>query len=72
MSKFLPTRGLKWIDPKEFDLNKYTSNSSKGRNLEVDLKYPEELQELQILACSLHKKYKKSYSNNKYKISAPT
>ena len=27
MSKFLPTSGLKWIDPKEFDLNKYTSNS---------------------------------------------
>ena len=30
MSKFLPTSGLKWTDPKEFDLNKYTSNSSKG------------------------------------------
>ena len=28
MSKFLPTSGFKWIDPKEFDLNKYTSNSS--------------------------------------------
>ena len=27
MSKFLPTSGFKWIDPKEFDLNKYTSNS---------------------------------------------
>ena len=22
MSKFLPTSGFKWIDPKEFDLNK--------------------------------------------------
>ena len=30
MSKFLPTSGFKWIDPKEFDLNKYTSNSSRG------------------------------------------
>ena len=29
MSKFLPTNGFKWIDPEEFDLNKYTSNSSK-------------------------------------------
>ena len=29
MSKFLPTSGFKWIDPKEFDLNKYTNNSSK-------------------------------------------
>ena len=27
MSKFLPTSGFKGIDPKEFDLNKYTSNS---------------------------------------------
>ena len=30
MSKFLPTSGFKWIDPKEFNLNNYTSNSSKG------------------------------------------
>ena len=43
MSKFLPTSGFKWIDGKEFDLNKYTSNSSKGCTLEVDLKYPKEL-----------------------------
>ena len=28
MSKFLPTNGFNWIDPKEFELNKYTSNSS--------------------------------------------
>ena len=46
MSKFLPTSGFKWIDPKEFDLNKYTRNSSKGCNLEVDLEYPKELREL--------------------------
>ena len=31
MSKFLPTSGFRWIDPKEFDLNKYTSNSSKEK-----------------------------------------
>ena len=37
MSKFLPTSGFKWIDPKEFDLNKYTSNSSIGCIFEVDL-----------------------------------
>ena len=30
MPKFLPTSGFKWIDPKEYDLNKYTSNISKG------------------------------------------
>ena len=46
MSKFLPASGLQWIDPKEFDLNKYTSNSSKGCVLEVDLEHPKELQEL--------------------------
>ena len=34
------------VDPKEFDLNKYTSNSSKVYVLEVDLEYPKELQEL--------------------------
>ena len=39
MSKFLPTSGFKLIDPKEFNLNKYTSNSSKGCAAEVDLEY---------------------------------
>ena len=46
MSKFLPTSGFKWIDPKDFGLNKCTSNSSKGCVLEVDLEYSKELQEL--------------------------
>ena len=46
MSKFLPTSRLKWIDPKEFDLNKHTNNSSKGCILEVDLEYPKELRKL--------------------------
>ena len=46
MSKFLPTSSFKWIDPKEFDLNKYTSNSSKGFVLEVDLEYPKEFRKL--------------------------
>ena len=30
MSKFLPTSGFKWIDPKEFNLNKYTNNNLEG------------------------------------------
>ena len=30
MSQFLQTTGFNWIDPKESELNKYTSNSSKG------------------------------------------
>ena len=46
MSKFLPTSGLKSIDPKKFDLNKYVTNSSKGCVLKVDLEYPKELGEL--------------------------
>ena len=46
MFKLLPTGGLKWIDPKKFDLNKYTSNIPKGCVLKVDLEYPEVLLEL--------------------------
>ena len=46
-SKFLPTSGLKWIDSKYFDLNKYSSNSFTGCVLEVDFKYPKNLHELQ-------------------------
>ena len=61
MSKFPQTSGFKWIDPKEdsdlnrdpmdrdlieSNLNKYTSNASKGCVLEVDLEYPKELQKL--------------------------
>ena len=46
MSKFLPTNGFNWIDSKRFDLNKYTSNSSKRCVLEVDLEYSKELQKL--------------------------
>ena len=46
MSTFLPTSKLKWIDPEEFDLNEYASNSSKGCILEVNLEYPKDLGEL--------------------------
>ena len=30
MSKFLPAGTFKWINPKEFDSNEYSSNSSKN------------------------------------------
>ena len=46
MSRFLATSGFKWIEPKESDLNKCSSNSLKGCVLEVDLEYPKELWEL--------------------------
>ena len=39
MSKFSSSSESKWIDPKEFDLNKVCA-------LEVDLKYPKELKKL--------------------------
>ena len=50
MYKFLSTSRFKWIDPTEFDLNKYNSNRSKGCVLEVDIKYCKEL-------CELHNDY---------------
>ena len=50
MSKLLPSSGFKWRDPKEFGLNKFTTNSLKARVLTVDLEYPKEL-------CELHNDY---------------
>ena len=46
MSKFLPTSYFKWIDLKDLDSNKYSSNSSKDCILEVDHEYPNKLREL--------------------------
>ena len=46
MSKFLPTNRFKWIDTKEFNLNKYPHNRQKRCVLEVDFEYPKTLQEL--------------------------
>ena len=43
MCKFLLTSDFKWLHPKKFDLNKYTSNSPKGYVTEVDFEYPIEL-----------------------------
>ena len=48
VSKFASISRFKLIDPKEFDLNKYTSNSSKGCVVGADLEYPKELQGLHI------------------------
>ena len=45
MSKFLPTSRFRLIDPKEFDLNKYTSNSLKGCILETDAEYPRSIKQ---------------------------
>ena len=59
MSKFLPRSGFTWIDPKELDLNKYNSNSSKGCVLKLDLEYPREL-------CEFHNDY--SFASDKTEI----
>ena len=50
LSKFLPTSGFKWIDPKDIDSSKNSNNSSKGCVLEVDPEYPKQL-------CELHNDY---------------
>ena len=52
MSKFLPTTEFNWIDPKDFDLNKYTRNSSKRCLRKVDLEYSKKLHKLHN-DCSL-------------------
>ena len=46
MPNFVPTSRMKWIDSKEYDLNKYTRNSLRECIVEVDLEYLKELQEL--------------------------
>ena len=46
MAKFFPTSRFKWIGPEEFNLNKYTSNSSKGCVLDIDLEYSKQLHKL--------------------------
>ena len=46
ISKFPPSSGFKSIDLKGFGFNKYTSSSSKGYALKVDLEYPKKLREL--------------------------
>ena len=46
MSKFLPTNSFKWINPTKFDLNKYSSNSSKGCVSKCHLEYSKELHNL--------------------------
>ena len=71
MFKLLPTSEFKRIDLKEFDYNKYISNSSNGCVLEVDLEYPKEL-------CELHNDYplapdkkettRKTLSSSQFKI----
>ena len=58
MSKFLPTSGFKWLNPKEFDWNKYTRNRSKGCVLEVDLEYTKQFENYTMIILYLQIKHK--------------
>ena len=40
MSKFLAKSGLKWMHPKDADLDKFSTNISENCILEIDLEYP--------------------------------
>ena len=46
MSKFLPTGGFEWVDPKDIGSNKCSSNSSIGCVLEIYLEYTKQLSQL--------------------------
>ena len=49
MSQYLPTGNFKWMSDKEIkriDPGKYKADGKKGLILEVDLEYPQELQDL--------------------------
>ena len=46
MFKFLLRSGFIWIDPKDFDSNKYRNNSSTGCVLKIHLEYPKKLHKL--------------------------
>ena len=49
MSQYLPIGGLRWPTEKEInkiDLAKYKEDSKKGVILEVDLEYPQKLDDL--------------------------
>ena len=43
---YLPASSFKWIDLKDIDSNKYSSTTSKGCVLEVDLEHQKEFPEL--------------------------
>ena len=48
MMQLMPTEMLNWVNPKGFNLNKYSNGSTVGCFLEVDLYYPGELCDLNI------------------------
>ena len=68
MFKFLLTNGIKWTDPKEFDLKKYNNISSKGYVLKVDLDYSGELHKLHNDYCLVRDKIEIKREMSNYQI----
>ena len=70
MHEFFITSGFKWIDRKEFDLNKYPDNILKGCTFHIDLEYPSELHKLHYDYCLTTDKIeiKRQISNYQLKI----
>ena len=46
MMQLLPTEKLDWVNPKDFNLNKYSNDIPIGYFLKVYLDYPDELYDL--------------------------
>ena len=54
MSQYLPTSGFKWLTEKEInniDLAKYKEDTKNSMILEVDLEYPQELNDIHNDSC---------------------
>ena len=49
MTELLPTEILYWVNPKDCNLDNYSNNSPIGCFVKVDLDYPDELLDLQML-----------------------
>ena len=63
--------GFEWIDPKNFDFNKYTSNSCNENVLNFDLDHPKELRKLHndyLFAQDEIKTKREMLSDNQLKI----
>ena len=67
---FFTTSWFKWIDRKEFDLNKYPDNILKGYTFDIDLEYPSEFHKLHNDYCLTTDKIeiKREMSNCQLKI----
>ena len=84
MSKKLPTNGFKWLNTSETSnktaepsakhiinedfIKNYNENDTKGYILEVDVKYPKRLHELQVIYRSYQNEWKLISVKNSFVI----